>query len=131
VDIAIRQVQANAKKVVLLQLILATVIAAVFAIVENGWSAVSALYGGFASLAVSWMLRRGVLKANEIARDDPQRGMTALYIGAVQRFVLVLALLGLGLGLLKLTPLATVVGFAGAQLAYAVVMRRTAHPASR
>jgi ATP synthase protein I len=131
VDIAIRQVQANAKKVVLLQLILATVIAAVFAIAENGWSALSALYGGLASLAVSWMLRRGVLKANEIARDDPKRGMTVLYIGAVQRFVLVVALLGLGLGLLKLTPLATVVGFGGAQLAYAVVMRRTAHPASR
>lgn len=130
-DIAIHQVQAKARKVVVLQLIIAALSAAIFAIMDNGWSALSAFYGGCTSLAVSWMLRRGVLKANEIARDDPRRGMTALYVGAVQRFVLVLALLGLGLGLLEMAPLATVIGFGGAQLAYAVVMRNSAHPASR
>lgn len=130
-DIAIRQVQAKARKVVVLQLIIAALSAAIFAVIQDGWSALSALYGGLTSLAVSWMLRRGVLKANEIARDDPKRGMTALYVGAVQRFVLVLALLGLGLGLLEMAPLATVIGFGSAQLAYAVVMRNSAHPASR
>ncbi len=130
-DIAINQVQANAKRVVVLQLIIAALAAAVFGVVEGGWAALSAGYGGLTSLAVSWMLRRGVLKANEIARDDPQRGMTALYVGAVQRFVLVLAMLGLGLGLFKLAALATVIGFGCAQLAYAVVMKKSAHPASR
>lgn len=130
-DIAINQVQANAKRVVVLQLTIAALTAAVFGVVEGGWSALSAGYGGVTSLAVSWMLRRGVLKANEIARDDPKRGMTALYVGAVQRFVLVLALLGAGLGLLKMAPLATVIGFGCAQLAYAVVMKTNAHPAKR
>ena len=130
-DIAVSQLQASAKKVVVLQLIIAVLSAAVFGVVEDGWAALSAFYGSAASLIVSWMLRRGVLKANEIARDDPKRGMTVLYFGAVQRFVLVLALLGLGMGLLKMAPLATVIGFGCAQLAYAVVMRKSAHPASR
>ena len=130
-DIAVSQLQASAKKVVVLQLIIAVLSAAVFGVVEDGWAALSAFYGSAASLIESWMLRRGVLKANEIARDDPKRGMTVLYFGAVQRFVLVLALLGLGMGLLKMAPLATVIGFGCAQLAYAVVMRKSAHPASR
>lgn len=130
-DIAIRQVQVRARKVIALQLGIAALVAAIFALAEGGWSALSALYGGMIGLAVSWMLRRGVLKANEIARDDPKRGMTALYVGAVQRFVLVLALLGLGLAVLDMAPLATVIGFGAAQLAYAIVMRSSAHPAGR
>lgn len=130
-DIAVSQVQANAKKVVGLQLIITALAAAVFGMVGDGWAALSAFYGGLTSLCVSWMLRRGVLNANEIARDDPKRGMAVLYVGALKRFVLVLALLGLGLGLLGMAPLATVIGFGSAQLAYAVVLRKNAHPASR
>lgn len=130
-DTAVSQVQTSAKKVAGLQLIIAALAAVVFGIIEGGWAALSAFFGGFISFCVSLLLRRGVLKANEIAQQDPGRGMTALYIGAVQRFVLVLALFGLGLGLMDMSPLATVVGFGCAQLAYAVVMRRSAHPASR
>ncbi len=130
-DIVVSQVQANAKKVVVLQLIITTLAAMVFGIVGDSWAALSTFYGGLASLCVSWMLRRGVLNANEIARKDPKRGMAVLYVGALQRFVLVLVLLGLGLGLLGMEPLATIVGFGSAQLAYVVVMRKNAHPASR
>jgi len=131
VDVAIRQVEASAKKVVALQVVIATVVALISGIIEGGWFGLSAFFGGFVSLSVSRLLRRGVLRANEIAKEDPKRGMTVLYFGAVQRFVLVLALLGIGLGVFKLTPLATIIGFGFAQVAYAVVMRKTAHPAKR
>ncbi len=130
-DIAVSQVQTSAKKVAGLQIIIAALTAVVFGIVEAGWAALSACFGGFISICVSLLLRRGVLKANEIAQEDPAKGMTVLYFGAVQRFVLVLVMFGLGLGLMELSPLATVVGFGTAQLAYAVVMRKNAHPASR
>jgi ATP synthase protein I len=130
-DTAVRQVQASAKKVAGLQITIAALTAAVFVVIEGGWAAFSAFYGGLISLAVSWLLRRGVLRANEIARDDPKKGMAVLYFGALQRFLLVLALFGLGLGLLKMTPLATVIGFGAAQLAYAVVMRKSAPPQRR
>ena len=72
-----------------------------------------------------------MLKANELAKEDPKKGMTVLYVGAVQRFVAVLALLGIGLGVFEFVPLATIIGFGCAQVAYAVVMRKDAHPASR
>lgn len=130
-DIAVSQVQTSSKKVAGLQIIIAALTAVMFGVIEGGWSAVSAFAGGFISLTVSLLLRRGVLKANEIAQEDPKRGMIVLYAGAVQRFVVVLALFGLGLGLLDMAPLATVVGFCCAQLAYAVVMKKSAHPVSR
>lgn len=131
-DTVARQVQSNAKKVVVLQITIAALVALVFGILQGGlMPAISGLYGGLISVSTSWLLRRGVLKANEIAQHDPKSGMTVLYIGAVQRFVLVVALLGLGLGLLDLDPLAAVVGFGLAQVAYAIVMRMTAHPGRR
>ncbi len=128
-DIAVSQVQTSAKRVTGLQIIIAALTAVVFGSVGGGWAAVSAFFGGIISLTVSLLLRRGVLKANEIAQEDPKRGMVVLYIGAVQRFVVVLALFGLSLGVLDMAPLATVVGFGCAQLAYAVVMKKSAHPA--
>jgi ATP synthase protein I len=129
VDIAASQVQLNARKVIGLQIAIATLAAAVFGIVEGSMHAISAFFGGMISVGVSLLLRRGVLKAAEVAKDDPSKSMLVLYMGAVQRFVLVLALFGLGLGLLKLDPLATVIGFGVAQVAYVVVMRIAAHPA--
>ena len=130
-DVAVGQVQTSAKKVAGLQIIIAALTAVVFGVIEGGWAAASAFFGGFIGLTVSLLLRRGVLKANEIAQEDPKRGMIVLYAGAVQRFVVVLALFGLALGWLDMTPLAVVIGFGCAQLAYAVVMKKSAHPASR
>ena len=130
-DIAASQVQLNARKVMGLQIAIAALAAVVFGIVEGGMPAVAAFFGGMISVSVSWLLRHGVLKAAEVAKDDPTKSMLVLYMGAVQRFVLVLVLFGLGLGLLKLDPLATVIGFGAAQVAYVVVMRITAHPAKR
>jgi len=46
-----------------------------------------------------------------------------LYVGAVQRFLLVLGLLVLGIALFKLDPIALCVGFALAQLSYVVGSR--------
>ncbi len=123
--------QANARKVVGLQVAIASVVAVGFGIYEGGWHALSAVFGGLISVASSLLLRRGVARASEIVKDDPKKGMAVLYFGAFQRFVMVVALFALGLALIGLDPLAAVIGFGCAQLAYAVIMRRTAHPARR
>lgn len=115
----------------MLQFAIAAVAAVIFLLAQGGAQAVAAFFGGTVSAVSSLLLRRGVIKANEIAQEDPRRGMMALYIGAVQRFVLVLALFGLGLGFLGIDPLASVVGFGASQLAYAVMMRKSAHPGPR
>jgi ATP synthase protein I len=96
----------------------ATVLTAVaFGFVGNGsWSALSAACGGAISLCIVWLLRRGVRRASELALTDQKKSMLILYLGAVQRFVAVLALFALGLGVAKLEPLAMFAGFAAAQV---------------
>ncbi|MCK5902442.1 MAG: ATP synthase subunit I [Cocleimonas sp.] len=66
---------------------------------------VAALYGGFVSLFISWTLGLGVIKATELAKDDPKVAMGILYGSAVLRFVLMLVLFGVGMGLLGLNPI--------------------------
>lgn len=130
-DVAVTQVQANARKVLILQASIAVVVALVFAVMTGGWQALSALIGGGIGAGSSLLLRRGVLRAAEIAKSDPRKSMLTLYLGAVQRFVLVLGLFVVALALFKFDALATVVGFGCAQLAYAVVVRTSSHPQQR
>ena len=70
------------------------------------------------SICISLLLLRGIQRANDAAKEDPGKSMRILYRGAVQRFVLVLALIAMGIALLKLSPLAVVTGFALAQIGY-------------
>jgi ATP synthase protein I len=67
-----------------------------------------------------------VKQAGDLAAVSTQRSMLSLYFGAVQRFVLVLALLAVGMGYLKLAPLPLLASFAIAQLAYALAAGRQA-----
>ena len=82
------------------------------------WDALSAIYGGMSSVALALISIGGFKRANEIALSDPKKSMMILYIGAVLRFVAVLVLLGIGLGVFKLAPIAVFIGFALAQASY-------------
>lgn len=89
------------------------------------WAGLSAGYGGLVAMALAWLLSRRVARAGEAAGQDSGRGMLVLFIGLAQRFVLVLVLLGVGLGVFKLHALATITGFALTQLGYLTGMRTT------
>ena len=130
-DAVATQVQENAKRVVILQLAIAAVTAVVWLIVSGTMHGAGAFFGGLISVSSSLLLRRGVVKAAEISATDPKRGMIALYMGAVQRFVLILVLFGIALGGLDLEPLATVTGFLTTQLVYVVMVKLTAKPGRR
>lgn len=78
----------------------------------------AALYGGGVALANTWMLGRRVERADREIAHDAQRGMIILYVGAVLRFVFVLAALALGMGVLHLSPLPLVANFVAAQLVF-------------
>lgn len=83
-------------------------------------AAISAFYGGGVALASSTLLGRSLKAAGEAAHRAPNQGIWMLYLGAVQRFLLVLALLAVGMGLFGLPPLPMIVGFAGAQVAFLI-----------
>ncbi len=78
----------------------------------------SALYGGAIALINTLWLGRKVELAGEMAEEDLQRGIYAIYFNAVQRFVFVLVALGVGLQALKLVPQPLLLTFGVAQLAY-------------
>jgi ATP synthase protein I len=83
----------------------------------------AALYGAFTSIVLAFLLSRGVKRASEAALHDPKKSMMILYLGAVQRFVLLLVLFAIGLAVLKLDPLACLIGFGLAQLTYVIAAK--------
>lgn len=113
----------QARGVISKQLAAGVVVAGLFLVLQGTWPAVSALYGGVVSVSLSLLLLWGVTRASKVAATDPRKSMTILYVGAVQRFVAVLALLALGLALFKLDPLAVLIGFGVAQVSYLVTSR--------
>lgn len=80
----------------------------------------ASLYGGGLALISAWLLLLRVRKAGELAETSPKQSVYSLYFGAVQRFVLVLVALAVGMGALKLQPIPLLVSFGLAQLAYAL-----------
>lgn len=80
--------------------------------------ALAALFGGAVAIGNTLLLTRRVRRAGELAADDPKRSMYSLYFGVIQRFVFVVAMLGIGLGGLRLEPVALLATFGAAQLAY-------------
>ena len=100
-----------------IQLATTMVVSAAFGLVGGGgWAALSAFCGGLISLCIVLLLRHGVRRASEAALTDQKRSMMILYFGAVQRFVAIIALFAVGLGVLGLAPLAMFAGFAIAQV---------------
>ena len=117
------------QRVVSIQAAVVVIAAGAAAMLAGAGAAIATAYGGALAIANTGMLGRRVELAGELAKKDPKRGAYALYAGAVQRFVLVLAGLGLGMGWLKLQPFPLLIGLAlgqGAQLA--VTARQALRP---
>lgn len=112
----------GARKVVGLQLLSSVVVAVLF-LYQDLLHAASAFYGGLASVSTALLLSRGVRRAGEAALSNPQKSLAILAVGAVQRFLLVLGLLAIGLGFFKLDPVAVIVGFGIAQISYVLSTR--------
>jgi ATP synthase protein I len=120
--IAEPELAAKARRVISTQLII-SIIVALFFLMKGAWEAVAAVYGGFTSLCITMLLLWGVKRASDAARESPGASMKILYVGAVQRFLLVLGLLALGIAVLKLNPIAVFTSFALTQLSYLVGSR--------
>lgn len=77
-----------------------------------------AAYGGAVAIANTILLSRRLDSAGEMAKENPEGGVLTLYLGVIQRFVFVLVMFGIGMGVLKLLPPPMLGTFAVAQLAY-------------
>ena len=77
-----------------------------------------AAYGGAVAIANTILLSRRLDSAGEMAKENPEGGVLTLYLGVIQRFVFVLVMFGVGMGVLKLLPPPMLGTFAVAQLAF-------------
>lgn len=86
----------------------------------GGDAVLAALYGGIIAMLNAVLLSRRLESASDMAVNNPNAGTLTLYIGVVQRFVLTLVMFGIGIGLLKLNPIAMVGAFGAAQLGFMI-----------
>ena len=77
-----------------------------------------AAFGGAIAVANTILLSRRLESAGEMAKENPDGGVLSLYLGVIQRFVFVLVMFGVGMGVLKLQPPPMLGTFALAQLAF-------------
>lgn len=105
--------QAVLLRVLLIQLIAGLACVVVFGLVQNGFAAGSAAYGGLIGVLTSILLAWRMSQAAQSGAD-----LRALYIGAIERMLVAIAAFGVGIAVFGLTPLAVLVGFASTQLAY-------------
>ncbi|MDH4273719.1 MAG: ATP synthase subunit I [Gammaproteobacteria bacterium] len=121
-------VAAHARRLLNLQAAAAVVVVIGAGVIGGAAAAVAAAYGALISIASTLLLSWGVKRAQAVAATSPQRSQTMLYLGAVQRFALVLVMLVLGFWGLHAQPLPMIVGFAVAQLMFAVQGQRLRRP---
>jgi len=119
-NIAAQELILKTRRVIGLQMLAGLLVAVGFSITYTPWHGLSVLYGTMISMLSAWWLSRGVSQAGARAQQG-RSGEAVLYIGAALRFIMVLALFVIGLALIKLEPVATVVGFIVAQLAFVIV----------
>ena len=102
------------------QLVLVILLTVALGLISGLPEAQAAAYGGATALLSAWTLGFSVRKAAQVARTSPGSETPVLYIGAVVRFVLVLVLFGLGMGLLHLAPGPLLGGFIVAQFGHLI-----------
>jgi len=114
-----QELKNKTRKVIGFQLVTGIIVAAILYFVYTPWHGYSVLYGTMTNVLSSWWLSRGVSNASNRAGQG-RSAEAILYVGAALRFIMVLALLAIGLAVIKLAAVATVVGFVLAQFAFII-----------
>lgn len=103
----------------IIQALMTVIVTAGFAVFHGGFAAFSALYGGAITLVGTWWMARGIERAGVLlAADYPDRGTRVLYRALVQKYLVIIAILAIGMGLLKLSPVPLLVGFVATQAGF-------------
>jgi ATP synthase protein I len=112
---------ADARMLLGMQALLIGVVVFLYLVLRGSSDAHAALFGGVCALLNAWLLGRRLRLAADVARSSPGREVALIYIGALQRFALLLALFIMGMGWLKLNPVPLLVAFGVAQIAFLMI----------
>jgi|GEM_PF-1420962 len=120
---------ATARRLLLTQALLVLLAAALYLWQEGVAAAGAALFGGAIALLNTLISANRLQRSAEMIDSDARSSLLQLYVGAVIRFLATPALIAAGI-IGGLSPVAMLVGFAAAQLAFFISRARPAgsHP---
>ncbi|MDH5516951.1 MAG: ATP synthase subunit I [Gammaproteobacteria bacterium] len=109
---------ATIRRLSLTQLAFVLMAALVAFLQRDGGYALALMFGGLISLAGTWVHAWRVQIATEENEGGPGIDSSELIKGSVLKFTVVIALFALGMAVIKLEPLAIVIGFVIAQMSF-------------
>lgn len=105
------------RRIVLVQILLLSAVTGIFFAAAGWQAAMAVIYGGLI-VALNQRLQVWQLKrADQIAGSSAERNLRYLYRCAAERFIATVTLLAVGIGMLRLEPLALLSGYLIAQFA--------------
>ena len=108
------------RSLIIIQAVLVTLSVVGFYFYLGETTLVSALYGGAIAIVHTVLLSRRLDTAGDMANNNPEGGVLNLYLGVIQRFIFMLVMFGVGMGVFKLNPPSMIGTFALAQMAYMI-----------
>ncbi len=117
-------------RLLIIQTVIALVIAFTYLVFRDLNEFFAALYGGSITLTGTLLMAWRIRRAGEVAAQEKQQGFVEIYTGAIQKFFLTLVLMALGMGYFKLHPLAILLSFALTQLSYLAIKVDTSYQAT-
>lgn len=109
------------RRLLLNQLLLVGITAAVFLVIFDMAYAVSTLYGGGIAIVNALIAARCARRDAQAPERTPQQSLAAVYVCVIQRFLVAALLFASGLGALQLEPLAMLAGFIAGQLMMVII----------
>jgi ATP synthase protein I len=106
------------RRLFFVQAIITLVVAAGYLTFQNANGFIAALFGGSITLAGTLLMAWRISRAGDVGSREKQQGYIEIYTGAIQKFFLTLVLMAIGMGVLKLDPLAILISFALTQLSF-------------
>lgn len=117
------KLQKSAVRVIVVQTLTTTVIAAGALVFYGLQPALAAAYGGGLAMSVAFFTARWVYDAGETAQKQPYIGAGAFYLAAGKRLLLTLLGFGIGFGVFKLLPVPMLLAFGLSHLGYLFASR--------
>jgi F0F1-type ATP synthase assembly protein I len=108
----------GAAKILMIQSLLVCGTAWIFYSYQELLAAQAALYGGSIVMLNVWLMKRWLKIAIAVGQQTPGKEINILYLAAIQRFILTLVLLAIGMGSFQFPPIPLLLTFALAHLGY-------------
>ena len=119
------------RRLLTVQAILTIIVALSYLAFQELDGFIAAVYGGLITLSGTLLMAWRISRAGEIGAKQKQQGYLEIYLGAIQKFILTLVLMAVGMGFMKLNPMSMIIAFAVTQLSFLANKVDTRHQVAK